>query len=62
MDMVNRRKIYHMLMNNKEGIIEKHNNGMKTTDIAKAYGVVVPTIYVKLKQWESELRRRNIKQ
>ena len=50
-----------MLMNNKEGIIEKHNNGMKVTDIARAYGVAVPTIYVKLKQWESEFKRRNVK-
>ena len=56
--MVDRRKIYHMLMNNKEGIIKKYNNGIKVNDIAKAYGVAVPTIYIKLKQWESEFKRR----
>jgi predicted DNA-binding protein YlxM (UPF0122 family) len=50
-----RRKIYHGLMNNKKSIIEKYNNGMKVIDIAKIYGVAVPTIYVKLKQWETEL-------
>ena len=44
-------------MNNKKGIIEKYNNGIKVTEIAKIYGVAIPTIYVKLKQWEGELKK-----
>ena len=56
--MNGRREVYHMLMRNKKGIIQKYNNGMRVCDIAEAYKVAVPTVYVKLKQWEGELKRR----
>ena len=52
-----RRATYHMLMNSKKDIIQRYNNGMKVFDIAKVYGVAVPTMYIKLKQWEGELKR-----
>lgn len=56
--MENRRKIYHMLMNNKKDIIQKYNNGMRVPEIARICKVAIPTIYVKLKQWEGEIERK----
>lgn len=56
--MTGRREIYHMLMSNKKDIIQKYNSGMKVPDIARVYDVAVPTIYVKLKQWKGEIKRR----
>lgn len=44
--------IHRMLLDNKEGIIQKYNEGMKVWCIAEVYNVAESTIYIKLKQWK----------
>ena len=56
--MENKLKVHYRILANKEGIIQKYNDGMRVPDIAKFYGVGESVIYDRLKQWEVRPVRR----
>ena len=56
--MASTLEVHYRILANKEGIIEKYNDGMRVPDIAKFYRVGESVIYDRLKQWEVRPVRR----
>ena len=53
--MASTLEVHYKILANKEGIIQKYNDGMRVPDIAKFYEVGESVIYDRLKQWEVRL-------
>lgn len=56
-NQIDKAVIHQMLLDNKEGIIQKYNDGMLVYEIAEAYQVAESTIYIKLGQWGIRKRK-----
>ena len=50
--------VHYRILANKEGIIQKYNEGMRVPDIAKFYEVGETVIYNRLKEWGVRLVKR----
>ena len=56
--MASKLEVHYRILANKEGIIQKYNDGMRVPDIAKFYGVGETVIYDRLKEWGVRLVKR----
>ena len=56
--MENKLKVHYRILANKEGIIQKYNDGMRVPDVAKFYRVGETVIYDRLKEWGVRLVKR----
>lgn len=54
---VDKAVIHQMLLDNKEAIIQKYNEGKRVYEIAEIYKVAESTIYIKLGQWGVRKRK-----